>query len=154
MTPPTINEAEAHRFFSAHCFNRAWDLIRRAERTDVECEQMLGLSQASLWHWTQRADCTPKNLSIGHWQLARVYALLGQGDNAMRSARTCLQHSESTSPFFIAYAHEALARAAMVSGDDAATSRHLTAARHFSAQVTSDKERVLLEADLQSLENR
>ena len=154
MTSPTIDEVEAHRFFSAHCFNRAWDLIRRAERTDIECEQMLGLSQASLWHWTQRPDCTPKNLSIGHWQLARVYALLGQAENAMRSARACLQHSEITSPFFIAYAHEALARAAMVSGDDASRLRHLTAARHFAAQVASDKDRALLEADLQSLESR
>lgn len=153
MTSPAINEVEAHRFFSAHCFNRAWDLIRRAERTDLECEQMLGLSQASLWHWTQRLDCTPRNLSIGHWQLARVYALLGQAENAMRSATSCLQHSEGTSPFFIAYAHEALARAAMVAGDNAATSRHLTAARHYSTQVASDKDRALLEADLQSLES-
>src|ERR1700687_1872237 len=74
MASSTVNEAEAHRFFSAHCFNRAWDLIRKSNRTTIECEQMLQLSQASLWHWTQRSDCTPKNLSIGNWQLSRIYA--------------------------------------------------------------------------------
>jgi hypothetical protein len=152
MASSTVNEAEAHRFFSAHCFNRAWDLIRKSNRTTIECEQMLQLSQASLWHWTQRSDCTPKNLSIGNWQLSRIYALLGQAENALRSARMCLRYSENTSPFFIGYAHEALARSALVEGDDAGKAHHLTEARRYLAQVTSDRDHALLQADLQSLE--
>ena len=151
MASSTVNEAEAHRFFSAHCFNRAWDLIRKSNRTTIECEQMLQLSQASLWHWTQRSDCTPKNLSIGNWQLSRVYALLGQAENAKRSAKMCLHHSEDTSPFFIGYAHEALARSAAVA-DDVVGKAHLAEARRYLAQVRSDRDRALLQADLQSLE--
>jgi hypothetical protein len=88
-----VNEAGAHRFFSAQCFNRAWDLIRKPDRTDLENEQMLLLSQASLWHWTQRSDCTPRHLSIGYWQLSRVQALLGQAENALDSAKKCLRYS-------------------------------------------------------------
>ena len=152
MASSTINEAEAHRFFSAHCFNRAWDLIRKSNRTPIECEQMLQLSQASLWHWTQRSDCTPKNLSIGNWQLSRVYALLGQADNALRSATMCLHYSENTSPFFIGYAHEALARSATVADDDVGKAYHLAEARRYLAQITNDRDRALLQADLQSLE--
>jgi hypothetical protein len=152
MASSTVNEAEAHRFFSAHCFNRAWDLIRKSNRTTIECEQMLQLSQASLWHWTQRSDCTPKNLSIGNWQLSRVYALLGQAENAKRSAKMCLHHSEDTSPFFIGYAHEALARSAAVADDVVGKAHHLAEARRYLAQVTSDRDRALLQADLQSLE--
>ena len=151
MASSTVNEAEAHRFFSAHCFNRAWDLIRKSNRTTIECEQMLQLSQASLWHWTQRSDCTPKNLSIGNWQLSRVYALLGQAENAKRSAKMCLHHSEDTSPFFTGYAHEALARSAAVA-DDVVGKAHLAEARRYLAQVRSDRDRALLQADLQSLE--
>jgi hypothetical protein len=152
MAPSTINDAEAHQFFSAHCFNQAWDLIRKPNRSALECEQMLLLSQASLWHWTQRSDCTPKNLSIGHWQLSRVYALLGQGENARRSARMCLHYSEKTSPFFIGYAHEAIARSAMVDDDDTGKAHHLKEARRYLAQVTNERDRALLQADLQSLE--
>ena len=152
MASSTVNEAEAHRFFSARCFNRAWDLIRKSNRTTIECEQMLQLSQASLWHWTQRSDCTPKNLSIGNWQLSRIYALLGQGENALRSARICLHYSENASPFFIGYAHEALARSAMVQEDGAGKAHHLTEAKRYLAQVTNDRDRALLQADLQSLD--
>ncbi len=77
MTSSSVKEPEPHRYFSAQCFNRAWELIRRIDRTELESEQMLLLAQASLWHWTQRPDCTPRNLSIGYWQLSRVFALLG-----------------------------------------------------------------------------
>ena len=111
-----------------------------------------GRDRLALWHWTQGSDCTPKNLSIGHWQLSRVYAMLGQGENALRSARMCLHYSESTSPFFIGYAHEALARSAMVENDDAGKAHHLKEARRYLAQVTIERDRALLQADLQSLE--
>src|ERR1022692_3643135 len=98
MTSSNTTEAEAHRIFSAQCFNRARDLIRKPHRTDPENEQMLLLSQASLWHWTQRPDCTSRNLSIAHWQLSRIYALLDQPENALGSAGMCLRYSEATSP--------------------------------------------------------
>jgi hypothetical protein len=68
---------QAHRHFSASCFNLAWELIDKPDRTAEDDEQMVRLAQASLWHWTQRSDCTDKNLSIGYWQVSRVCALLG-----------------------------------------------------------------------------
>jgi hypothetical protein len=109
------------------------------------------LSQASLWHWTQRSDCTPRHLSIGYWQLSRVHALLGQAENALDSAKKCLHYSENTSPFFVGYAHEALARSAAIAGDDAGRVRHLVQANRYLAQVTSERDGALLRADLQSL---
>jgi hypothetical protein len=151
MALPNINEADAHRFFSASCFNRAWDLIDKAGRTEAENEQMLLLSQSSLWHWTQRHDCTPRNLSIGYWQLSRVYALLGRAEDARASAEVCLRHSEGQAPFYIGYAHEALARSAAVAGDDAEKSRHLEQATRYLAEVTDEQDRAPLRADLESL---
>ncbi len=152
MTSSAVKEPEAHRYFSAQCFNKAWELIRRIDRTDLECEQMLLLAQASLWHWTQRSDCTPRNLSIGYWQLSRVYALLGQSENAVRTAKMSLHYSADTSPFFTGYAHEALARSAVVAGDEAAKKHHLAEAWRCAAQVTEKRDRALLDADLRSLE--
>ena len=74
----------AHRHFSVDCFNRTWDFIDKPERSAEDDEAMVLCTLASLWHWTQRADCTDQNRSIGHWQASRVYALIGQGDNARR----------------------------------------------------------------------
>jgi hypothetical protein len=151
MALPNINEADAHRFFSASCFNRAWDLIDKAGRTEAENEQMLLLSQSSLWHWTQRHDCTPRNLSIGYWQLSRVYALLGRAEDARANAEACLRQSEGEAPFYIGYAHEALARSAAVAGDESAKLRHLEQATQYLAEVTEERDSALLRADLQSL---
>ena len=55
---PAFDLAAGHRFFSAHCFNSAWEMIDKATRTVAEAEQMLLRAFASLYHWTQRADCT------------------------------------------------------------------------------------------------
>jgi hypothetical protein len=145
------DRAAAHRHFSAECFNLAWELIDKADRTPADDEQMLLGALASLWHWTQRADCTGQNLSIGYWQVARVYALLGQAENAVRFGDACLKHSNGLPPFFVGYAHEALARAAMLAGDKLLLNAHASAARKFAADVTDADDRVLLERDLEQL---
>jgi len=136
-----IDEGTAHRFFSAGCFNRCWDLIDKRERTPEEDEQMLLLALASLWHWSQRPDTTAANWSIGYWQVSRVYALLGQATNARLFAEKCLQATrrEEMAPFHLAYAYEALARAEMVAGDREKMETYLEQARQV-ADVMTDKE--------------
>jgi hypothetical protein len=147
-----LDAASAHRHFSTDCFNRAWALIEKPDRSAAETEAMVLCALASLWHWTQRPDCTARNLSIGHWQVSRVYALAGQGDNAMRHARRSLELAEGAPPFYVGYGHEAVARAAHVSGDRRLLSEHLHQARRCAAAVSDAEERELLERDLQSLE--
>jgi hypothetical protein len=145
------DRAAAHRRFSAECFNRTWELIDKADRTAVDDEQMLLCALASLWHWTQRADCSDQNLSIGYWQASRVYSLLGQADNARRFADTCLKRSSALPPFFLAYAHEALAHAAMIAGDKLLLDAHASAARKLAAEIEDPAEREMLERDLEQL---
>ena len=114
---PDFDSAKAHKFFSAHCFNSAWELIDKPERTPEENEQMIQRTMASLWHWTQRDDCTEKNLSIGYWQAARVYALAGEADNARKYAQRCLDITPTDDPFCLfAYAHEAAGPRGGISG--------------------------------------
>jgi hypothetical protein len=151
MNAPDFDLAQAHRFFSARCFNDAWALIRKSDRTADEDERMLLQSQASLWHWTQRADCAPQNLSIAYWQLSRIHALLGHADAAFENAAACLRHSEGTSPFFTGYAHEALARSAAVAGNRVRKADHLAKALRFLSQVSNERDAALLRVDLQSL---
>jgi hypothetical protein len=143
----------AHRFFAAECFNKAWDLIDKPNRTAEENEQMIRLSLASVWHWTQRTDCTPGNLSIGYWQTSRVYALLGQADNARRYGQMCLEVSqgEGMLPFYLGYAYEALARAETVAGNPAQRDRYLEQARQVTERITDLETQQQLLADLATI---
>jgi tetratricopeptide (TPR) repeat protein len=147
----SIDNERAHKFFSAHCFNSAWELIDKPERTPEENEQMIQRTMASLWHWTQREDCTNQKLSIGYWQAARVYALAGEPDNARKYARLCLDITPADDPFCLAYAHEALARAEALAGNAELANIHLETATQITPKITKPEDRKLLEADLKSL---
>jgi hypothetical protein len=148
---PPFDAALAHRHFSVECFNRTWKLMDTPTRTPEDDDAMVLAAAASLWHWTQRADCTERNLSVGHWQVSRAYALLGRREEAMWHAERCLAHSEHLPPFYLAYAHEAVARAALAAADAGRLRDHLEQARRHAAAVTDDAERGLLEKDLSDL---
>lgn len=148
---PAFDPAQAHRWFAAHFFNGTWSLLDKADRTPDDSERMISLAHASLAHWRERADCTPQNLSIGYWQASRVYAVLGQAENALRYGRLCLDMSGTEPPFFLGYAHEALARAEQLAGNLAVARQHLAEARRLAAQVADMEERRALENDLATL---
>jgi hypothetical protein len=152
--PPNFDAVAAHRFFSADCFNKAWELIDKGERTPEEDEAMLRLNQTSLWHWTQRPDCTDANLSIGYWQAARIHTLLGRIDEARRYGRLCLQHSSAEEPFLRAYAYEALARAEGLGGDATLVATYSAEAARLAALVTDAEDREQLLVDLKTLPTR
>jgi hypothetical protein len=144
----------AHRFFAPDCFNRTWSLIDKPERTPEEDEAMLLLSMASLWHWTQRPDCTEQNLSIGYWQVSRVYALLRQVENARRYAQRCLESSqgEEVPLFCLGYAYEALARAESIAGERARMKAYLSLAYQTAERMTDMEAHEMLLADLETIQ--
>jgi hypothetical protein len=151
MTSATFAEAAAHRHFGPVCFNRAWELLEKRDRTPAENDEMLLAAMASLWHWSNRDDCEPRNLAVGYWQVSRVQAVLGNGLEARRYAARAALHATNELPFFMAYAHEALARAGRILNDQAAVQRHLEEATRLLAEVTDPHEREMLEADLATL---
>jgi hypothetical protein len=143
---------QAHRHFAADCFNRAWTYIDNPDRTAADDEQMILLSLASLWHWTQRDDCEDRHRSIGHWQASRVYALADQPDNAMHHAERSLVYAADLPPFFVAYAHEAIARAALLQDDHDHCREQLVKARSLVASIASAQDKALIESDIDELE--
>jgi hypothetical protein len=150
---PEFNSQAAHRYFSARCFNQAWDLIGKKDRTAQEDEEMLRLSFASLWHWSQRDDYWAEKASIGYWQVARIYALLGQADNARRYGQLSLEagQEDGVGPFYRGYAYEALARAEAVAGNRAKMEEYLDLARNAAEEVSEAEDRDLLLADLAAI---
>ena len=148
MNTPSFDLAAAHRHFAAACFNGAWDLLERPNRTPDDDVRLLAAAHASLWHWLQRPDCSPRNLSVGYWLLSRVYAVLGNAAESRRYGLLSLRTAQGEPPFYQGYAHEALARAAHAAGDSQLVELHLIEARRFAEQVAEADERAMLENDL------
>jgi len=148
---PSFDVQSAHRFFAADCFNRAWDLIDKPDRTADDDRQMIALSQASVFHWRQRGDVTDRNLSVGYWQISRVYALLGQAAEARRNAEISLDYARDLQPFILGYALEGVARAALLAGARDEAAGFIETARERAAAVTDAENQALLIADLDAL---
>lgn len=154
MGKPEFDVDAAHKFFSADCFNRAWELIDKPARTPEEDEQMIRLSLASHWHWTQRSDCTQTNTSVAYWQTSRIYALLGQAENARRYGQLCLAASEGDDvlPFCRGYAYEALARAESVAGNRGKVKEYLQEARRVAETLPDPDTKKRLLGDLDTIQ--
>ena len=112
---------------------------------------MLHTAIASLWHWTQRDDSTNENLSIGYWQVSRVYNLIKQPNNARTYGLLSLQYARELSPFLRGYAYETLARSEMQAGNRVAMYYYLDQAREMARQITDEEDRHLLLTDLESI---
>ena len=148
-----FDQAAAHKYFSTNLYNKAWDLIDKEQRTPEDDEQMIRLSHASHYHWTQRPDYTTTSASIGYWQTSRIYAILDQTENAMRYGNLCLEASqeEGVPPFFLGYAYEALARAAAVAGNRQELDDYLDKAKDTAKHIEKVDERKMLLDDLQTI---
>ena len=148
-----MDEAEANKHFSVQCFNEVWELLEKESRTPDEDGLLREMAHASLYHWLRRKDCEPANVSIGLWQVSRVHAVLGEAATALTYANECLRLSDShqLADFYRGYAQEAVARAALLSGDKAQSEEALGQAQAFAGKVSNDEERALLETDLDGL---
>lgn len=144
--------AAGHRFFSANLFNAAWQLMEKKDRTAEEGTLMLSLAHASLYHWSQRPDCQPVNVSVGYWQISRVNALLGLAHDAYSYAVLCLAKSDALPPFHRAYAYEALARAERLAGNGSAAAAHIAMSQSLAALVENAEEREMVLRDLSAIE--
>ncbi|MCV4231700.1 hypothetical protein OHJ21_11015 [Virgibacillus sp. LDC1] len=146
-------EPKTHKQFAMECFNQVWDILENAQRTPEDEENMIHICHSSFWHWTRVEDHTQRNLSIGYWQLSRVYAVVGQGDQALRYAQRCIivGSSASLEPFYIGYGYEAEARAYLVLGNkEQAMASKKNATRYLDKVIDQDSHQMLAN-DLKNL---
>jgi hypothetical protein len=149
---PTFDIDIAHQYFSVEYFNKTWEYIEKADGRSTEDNMaMLHMAIASLWHWTQREDVKPENLSVGYWQVSRVYNLIQQPNNARRYGLLALRYAENLEPFFKAYAYETLARAEMMSGNRVIMLVYLEKANSMAEQIEDREDRQLLLKDLETI---
>lgn len=152
VNTPDFDIQQTHKYFSADCFNKTWDLVdKNGIRSTEESMEMLHTAIASLWHWGQREDVTPKNLSIGYWQVSRVYCLIGQPHNARSYGLLSLKYAKELSPFYKGYAYETLARAEMVADNRVIMRVYLEKAHEMLEQIKKKDDKALLEKDLETI---
>lgn len=118
MSTLDLNDKDVHAQFAANLFNETWSLLDNDDRTDEETFLMIHTAHASRYHWTKVGG--PLELARGEWLISRVYAVLGMGDQALLhgqySLDLCLDNS--IKDFDLAFAYEAVARAAVLLEDE------------------------------------
>jgi hypothetical protein len=137
-----------HRALGAALFNATWTWLETADRSPAQDDLMVHGAHASAYHWRQVG--TPKNFARSEWLLARVYAVLNRAEPATQHARRCLElcTTHGIGEFDLAFAYEALARAAAVDGDHVAARTWVGHARAAADVITDPEDRDLLLADL------
>jgi hypothetical protein len=133
-------------------FNKTWEYLDRDDRTEDDDREMLAHAAASWHHWRQVGS--PQNRSVSDWQMSRVLAVLGAVDLARSFGDACLATAVDADlgGFYVAMGHEAIARAAMLAGDNAAKDKHVAAAREILATLTDQEELDIVAADLATIE--
>jgi hypothetical protein len=129
-----------HRQLGVDLFNRTWTLLDKESRTTVEDDEMLNAAHASAYHWSKVG--TPENFARSNWQIARVYAVLGRAEPALYHAQRCLDIclEHGIHDWDLAFAHEALARAHKLAGDDDEVRRRVELAREVAIADDEDRE--------------
>ena len=147
-----LEEKGWHRKFAVNCFNGTWDLLDKTERTPLEDARMVHMAHASRYHWGEIG--TPLNLARGDWQLSRVYAVLGEGVNALKYGQSCLQTCKENgiTDFDLAFAFEATARAFSVLGEADQRDRHLQMARQAGEVIAREEDKQYFFSELHTIQ--
>jgi len=143
-------DPDDERQLAVDLFNATWTLLN-ADRSPQDDIAMLHMAHASRHHWGRVG--TAANLARGEWQCSRVYAVLGRPEPARFHAERCLADCEENGigDWDLAYAFEALARAASVAGDRAEAQRWLVRAREAASDIGDPEDRAHLEEDLATI---
>lgn len=149
---PADIDAAVHRKLAADLFNEVWLLLEKSNRTPDEDDRMLHAAHASRFHWQDIGS--PREWSIGEWQISRVYAVLKRAEPAIYHGRRALNwaRDHSVGPFFIAYGYEAMARAYAVAGDIDSAKKYIAQAREVAARIPDPADQKHVEDDLATIE--
>lgn len=136
------------RHLAVDLYNEVWRLLEHTARDAGTADRMLHAAHASRYHWGEVGE--PVNLVRGEWQCSRVYAVLGRPEPALWHARRSLElcQAHDIGDFDLAYAYEALAHAARLAGDAAASATWAEQAREAGRAIAEDDDRELFERDL------
>lgn len=137
----TLTQAQLH--FAIDFHGKTWEMLEKKVRTPDEDERMLDYAHASLAHW--RSAGAEVRHQRGEWLLARVYAVLGEGNLALKHAHRCYELLEGNksemADFDAAFACEAVARAYAVIGDKSGARKFIEMAKKAGEAIKEKDDR-------------
>jgi hypothetical protein len=135
--------AAQRRRLAVDLFNHVWSLLRLADRSPEQDDEMIHAAHASRFHWGEIGNAA--NLARGEWQVSRVYAALGRPEPALFHARRCLAYvgsdADAMEEWDLPFAYEALARASALAGDRAGSARYEQLARAAGEAIADEDDR-------------
>jgi len=143
-------DATFHRRLADELFRHTWSLIERADRGPEEDAEMVNAVHAGRWHAGRAEGGGTTDLAVAEWQISHVYAITGRAEPALHHARALLRICEEghLGDYVLAYAYEALARAAAVGGDAVECEKWLEKGWVAAEQVSDSSVRERIESDL------
>jgi DNA-binding transcriptional MerR regulator len=151
--PPEIDPA-TRRALAAGLYNQCWKLLEIPDRTPEQDDELVHTAHASRHHWGEVAD-TPARIWRGEWMCARVYAVLGHGEAALRHARRALElveaGGEAAESWDRPTIYEALARASFAAGDATEGAAWKARAAEAAAAIDDRDDRDVIEQDIAAL---
>lgn len=152
MHTEMLSLTEWHKKQAVDLFNKTWDLIDKGEeRTDEETFLMIHMAHASRYHWTEVGEAV--HLARGEWQISRVYALLGMGEQALLhgqySLDLCLDNN--IKDFDLAFGYEAIARAAALLKDEELYEGYVTLAKDAAEGISDSEDKAYFFEELKAI---
>jgi hypothetical protein len=141
----TFDNPEIHRYFGRTANNATWALLDADPRDDA---LVLDTVHASAYHW--RSVGTAANHARADWMCSHVYAVIGWAAPARmyadRCMAACLEHG--IGDFDLAYAHEAVARAAAAAGDLETARRERALALVAGEAIANEEDKRIFDGDI------
>jgi len=145
----SFTEAEAHLHFAKQFNGKIWELLEKPKRTPEEDDLLVDYAHASLAHW--RVAGTEVHLQRGAWMLAHVYTVLGNAVLALQHAQHCQvlteRYKDQLSDFDFAYAHECMARAQALAGNQTEARKYIGLAIEAGSAIQDKEDREIFLGD-------
>jgi hypothetical protein len=120
-----------------------WALLRQPARTPDENEKMQYAAFASAYHHLETGTAADRQRAA--WLISRVYAVQGNGAEALRHAQRCMelseQNADAIADYDAAFALEALARAHAVAGNKEEAAKFRAQAEQAGKAIRDDESR-------------
>ena len=136
-------QEEAHKMFARTFFGKTWELLEKADRSELEDELMVHAAHASNYHWLQVG--TGLNHQRGEWLIARAYSVLGLGGAALKHTKRCLalteKYADLMEDFDLAFAYEGAARANAIASNQEEAQKYIQLAQDAGEKIGDKKDR-------------
>ena len=145
----TFNE---HKKLGIEFFNTTWDYLDKPNRTKGDNIEMIHYAHSSTLHW-QLSGAPILNIVRGLWQISRVYSVLNMGESALFHAKTCYEKTiaNNIDDFDLVFAHECMANAYKVLGEQKLMSKHINLGYHAIDQVTKQGDKNYCKSELDNI---